>query len=511
MRLSSMSPDVAWSVFSYVLAPGDGPMIINFPGSDASKFDRLQSLVRFSSTCRVARTLIYGDTRFKGLMLCVAPGRETRGVIHRWLQEVVERGEGGMAYAKAPDAWREDRAVVLAAVRLDGDTLHTVDSRFLEDKEIVVAAIEHERSTILAGISNNQMIYAELSEELRLDHDVARAALGNIQTLDAYLSHRKPEIFPAQIRDSKEVMLDAMSETLPLNYASERLRGDRDVVLAAVSQERNNIYPNLQHAPDALRDDRRIVEAAMRGTGGGFLSLQYASARLRDDRALASEAIQSYVVKHAHGLEMGFDKMSTRLKSDRALFMEALAKYDDLQNPPSFASHFLHAADVSLRDDKELVLEVVRRDACGIEIASERLRDDRDVVLLAVCSSGDLLEFASEALRADRDVVLAAVQNVGYSLTFAAEELQDDFDIALAACTNEGAALELVSPRLRNDRSIRAAARAERAALLARCGGIDNLCNMGVHKHPDRDYQREMRASDYNVRPPADPYAYGDY
>jgi len=136
----------------------------------------------------------------------------------------------------------------------------------------------------------------------------------------------------------------------------------------------------------------------MRGTGGGFLSLQYASARLRDDRALASEAIQSYVVKHAHGLEMGFDKMSTRLKTDRALFMEALAKYDDLQNPPSFASHFLHAADVSLRDDKELVLEVVRRDACGIEIASERLRDDRDVVLLAVCSSGDLLEFASEAL-----------------------------------------------------------------------------------------------------------------
>lgn len=505
--MESLSPDVVWIIIGYVVSPDDRPI-----RKKTKKYERLLSLVRFSSTCRVARALTYQDARFKALMICVAPGKDVRGGVFAAIAD--SNNQMGRLVLEAPAAWREDRAVVLAAVKFANNFVLQSDPHFLNDKEIVIAAIEHEPPSLL-GLYSAPKVYNLISEELRLDHDVARAAFGQIHgfglgTWGGDGTDAGPDMFPDQIRDCKELILDLMSNgphklgaALPLRFASERLRADRDVVLAAVTQRMNALYPNLEHASEALRDDRDLVEACMRATGGGFVCLQFASARLRDNRELVSLAIESYERKWcACGLDTGFSSLSMRLRSDRSVFMEALAKSDDQDCP-----RLLAAAGRTLQDDRQTVLAVVTRDAFGIQVASEALRADRDLILVAVRQDGYALSCASDALQADRDVVLPAVSNVGTALQYAAEELLDDYDLALAACTNEGAALEFVSRRLRNNRSIRAAARAERAALIAKCGGIENLCHFAPGDV--RDYDREMRAQQFNLRP--DPYGEDEY
>jgi len=497
MSVAALPPEVAWSLVGYTLGPRGWPL-----RTKDRKYARVLDLIRFSSTCRVAREL-YGDLRFKALMICVAPGQEAHiGIPSRRVVDDFEETYGNLV--KAPDAWREDRAVVLAAVHQSGDVLRTVDSSHLTDKEIVLAAIKNEDAkTALLDLS--QKIYRLIPEELQLDEEVARAALGKIG--ERYI----PEIvtqgwtaeilFPAQIRDS-DLMLDALRGNISLFYASERLIGDREAVIAAVSQTGpiNQIYhPNLQFADERLRDDRGVVEAAIRGSDGGFRALQYASDRLRDDRDLAFMAIQLYCPKTApFSLSSSYRDLSLRLRSDRELFLQVLAKSaacsDNVCRRESGIVELLQSAGPVLQEDRNVVLAAVTKDPMALLSCSDAFRADREIVVAAIAIDGFALCGASAALQADRDIVLAAVRETGLALYFAAEELKDDFEIALAACENQGCVIEFVSQRLKDDGRIRAAAEAEHAALIEKCGGFENL---GRHGRTEEERQREIFARDF--------------
>ena len=48
------------------------------------------------------------------------------------------------------------------------------------------------------------------------------------------------------------------------------------------------------------------------------------------------------------------------------------------------------------RDDKEFVLEELKKNPSMLEFASERLKDDEEVVRVAILGDGGALEFASD-------------------------------------------------------------------------------------------------------------------
>mgnify|MGYP002883194026 CR=1 FL=1 len=72
--------------------------------------------------------------------------------------------------------------------------------------------------------------------------------------------------------------------------------------------------------------------------------------------------------------------------------------------------YVLHRRDIleRFRDDREVVLGIVRRSGRALEYVSRRLRDDREVVLTAVRQSGYAHRFASPQLFVDWEVVAEA-------------------------------------------------------------------------------------------------------
>lgn len=118
--------------------------------------------------------------------------------------------------------------------------------------------------------------------------------------------------------------------------------------------------PNLQYASSALRDDRAVVEASVRATGG-FGSLALASERLRDDMELAALAVEKYAPALEIYVDAGYEAMSVRIRSNRGLFLEILAKVDDPKAQCSWKrsqsrAYILHgkAAPVLQRDESVL-------------------------------------------------------------------------------------------------------------------------------------------------------------
>eukprot|EP01045_Picozoa_sp_COSAG04_P007610 COSAG04_NODE_401_length_14952_cov_3.941224_6_plen_957_part_00 len=177
-----------------------------------------------------------------------------------------------------------------------------------------------------------------------------------------------------------------------LKYLPEPLRGDKEVVLAAVTQDADA----LQHASEDLKTDRDVVLKAK-----GFDNTDR-------EAVLAAAAQDSGALQHA----------SAALRSDKEFVLAAVARNGGaLQHAPE-----------ALQSDKEFVLAAVARNGGALEHAPEALQSDKEVVLAAVARNGGALQHAPEALQSDKEVVLAAVAQgyVPFGWTKVPEALRQD-------------------------------------------------------------------------------------
>ena len=147
-----------------------------------------------------------------------------------------------------------------------------------------------------------------------------------------------------------------------------------------------------------------------------------------------------------------------QFENDRELVLEAIRRDGDalwyaspgLRNDRRMADAALHApggsinynflrvCPLELRDDRAFVLQVVRRDGHNFVYASKALRGDQEILDTALknCDPehvGHILENASMELRGDREVVCLAIILQSSSLYSATKELQLDPSIASLA------------------------------------------------------------------------------
>jgi hypothetical protein len=220
--------------------------------------------------------------------------------------------------------------------------------------------------------------------------------------------------FPA-FQDDDEVVRRAVTQNgIALQFASRRLRENRNIVLAAVS---SNGYAFAW----AGIQDLQIALIAIRDQNCGLM-LQYATRELQDNEELVLAAVRS--------VPAAFEYASERLHRSE-FFTDSLVR--------------AHS------DDRDVVYAVVRWRGYALQWASERFRDDPNIVGLAVSNNGNALALASPRLRDDEFIVRTAIRDNAYALQYASPRCQDNHDIVWQAIEGEPYALTFASDRLRGD------------------------------------------------------------
>jgi len=99
-----------------------------------------------------------------------------------------------------------------------------------------------------------------------------------------------------ELHTDKDIVLEVVKRFWPaLQYVSEDLRNDREVVLAALGSLEDSIPKrrpsarSLQYASEELRDDKEVVLEAVRRNGQ---AIQFASGRLQRDPDVIAAAIE---------------------------------------------------------------------------------------------------------------------------------------------------------------------------------------------------------------------------
>eukprot|EP00971_Amphidinium_carterae_P112089 2220206-Amphidinium_carterae.1 len=147
-------------------------------------------------------------------------------------------------------------------------------------------------------------------------------------------------------KSDHEVVLTAVQHHggATLQFAADSLRGDREIVLAAVQRDGDF----LEHTTEALRADREVVLAAVRGEMPSF---EYASESLRSDREVVLAAVQRIPSTLIHAADC--------LLEDPTFATEAKRQFHLLKITMLSGRSTVVAASYNL--DTQLVLVMCRR------------------------------------------------------------------------------------------------------------------------------------------------------
>uniref|UniRef100_A0A7R9U6T0 DUF4116 domain-containing protein n=1 Tax=Pinguiococcus pyrenoidosus TaxID=172671 RepID=A0A7R9U6T0_9STRA len=241
-----------------------------------------------------------------------------------------------------------------------------------------------------------------------------------------------------EMRKDKEVALAAVrADPLALASVDPELQGDKDVVLAAV---RGDAWA-LAHAAEELWGDRDVLVEAMMSTADvGDVLESFAPGWFKYDKEFVFVAIAASDRKSILQVYAWVEKT---LKEDREIVMAAAAK----------SSAILQVAPPEMRNDREVILAALRcKDgAKALKMAPRHLVRDRSFLMEAVEVDGDALKYAHEDDLNNKRLALVAVNSNGRSLRLLSRALRDDIDVVTAAVQEYPRALRYASDALRHD------------------------------------------------------------
>ena len=122
----------------------------------------------------------------------------------------------------------------------------------------------------------------------------------------------------------------------------------------------------------------------------------------------------------------------------------------------------LEGAPFDIKDNKEIVLDIMREDGFELEFASDKLKADKEVVFAAVQFDGSNLQFADKTLQGDQEIVLEAIANADhrgdmekdYPMIYASYKLVSNKEFMLKAVKIDPLSYFYLSAELESDKDL---------------------------------------------------------
>lgn len=179
---------------------------------------------------------------------------------------------------------------------------------------------------------------------------------------------------------------------------------------------------------------------------------------------------QTIALIHDERASIDYFKLSRLWQNDKDVALEVIKKdgfflslfSSDIKNDREIALAAINSSadgfsyvSQDLKDDRELVLFALSKNLSSFDLISQRLKNDKDIVLYVVKSNGMKLSFLENLpLHHDREIILTAINQDGRALKYAPPVFQDDKEIVLSAINNKIFSLKYASDRLQNDKEL---------------------------------------------------------
>lgn len=405
----------------------------------------------------------------------------------------VAKVNGMMALERADDLLKDDFDVVMTAIKQDGKALQYASERLKQNKEIVEESVKNlvsplsvmpvefkkNKPFVLAIVRKNPNDISQADESLFNNKDFMLEACKIQLTTLRYLHDT--------LKDDRNFMLAASKIDIhSLHYLSDRLKNDLSFILAAM-----DIGIAIRFASEALQENKEVAMAAInKGYAFGLSDalannqefiLEVAKVNPRylyNARLRCISSISYFDAIYALDPRLALDMVTDTFRANNPKV--ALLAYQDGLSNFKFKDF-----SPALKDNEEVMLEVLKKEPKAIYQASSRLQTNKRIFLQALAGMDvirgfmdgneianpplDLFLAYGKTFEDDKEVAIALInKNARISLDSFSGRLSNDSEVVLAAINNIGGRqLKYAGETLKNDE------RVVLAALRSHCEAIE--------------------------------------
>lgn len=319
----------------------------------------------------------------------------------------------GLLIKFASNDIKSNRTLAKIAVQSNNTALEFVDKKFLNDKEIILIAIQRSSFT-----------YVKIYNEIFLDYEVISLCILNNISLEL------PEKLINSFENLPNFFLDDIEfvkpifERFPILIKNHKLSNDKKFILSIIEPTFGFIIRYISN--DLLHDDD-VILSCIQNNG---VTIKFAPEKYLNDKNFICLALSNNrdVLKF----------IPSHFNNDRDIFLAASRNNDVHQ----YTSVFKYIPE-QFQNDREIVLGFCKVESC-LRLVPIIFRDDKEIVLASVSRDGETLSFASERLKDDKDVVLATIKNSPFAIERATSRLCNDPEFLLEAFDIDPTVLEKV-------------------------------------------------------------------
>ncbi|KAG1650464.1 putative O-acetyltransferase [Nymphon striatum] len=217
-------------------------------------------------------------------------------------------------------------------------------------------------------------------------------------------------------------------------FADDKIESDKKKVLNEIQMTEKFDRFHLEHIPESLKKDRDIVLAAITKNPE---NLEFADKVFKNDLEIVLVAIKAK-------------------KNENSFFSD---------NKPDVNTVLEHIGD-ELKNNDTSLLRLMDEEPIAIKYSGNNLRSDKEFILKAIKKTPITLGFAAKELLADKEFILAVVKLDGLSLEYADSSLKKDKDVVLAALNSNPSALRFADFSLKTDMDFRKAQKEQTLAVV---------------------------------------------
>jgi len=377
------------------------------------------------------------------------------------------------------------------------DALKYADESLRSDVEFMLEMIELDVKAFEYANDNLKSDFNFIFEAVKVNKELLKSLTKNIQIKIIKQDLKSDRVFlfsdaSDDVKDDKPTALIAVNDNgYMLQYVSNNLKKDYDVVLKAISNRissieyanKNTVLRVLKDCPENIHNqelcldkfefDKDVVLALVRCVGDFYREVE----QFHDDPDVTLSALRTAIRTASEIGECVLDYTYNSLLKDKDFALDAV----------KINAYALGYFSDDIKNDKDVVLEAVKQNGFVIELATLRflqddeilqaardqvatskekhighfsgdidscidhavktqqshlideyedneyflLHEDRDKVLEVLSVNGHALQFVNEDLKADEDVVLTAVRNLPSSFEYASDELKSNYQFVL--------------------------------------------------------------------------------
>ena len=383
-----------------------------------------------------------------------------------------------------------EKAKHIEALKKDIKIIETVPEEYLSDKDIIKSAFDREwyeyidfingYPDIFRGLKYFELVDATLS----YDKDFVKEL---IPLCSGYLF----SYLPKKLREDKEIFLLSLShvgadyvfsklidnceedgkewdenELLNLEldlrceiekksiteYAGENLLKDIEVVYKVLDIEPDSFC----FVNNSLFENR---ELAIKAVSKGCFNYQKLSNDLKNDKEIIKIALEGKGLDAGLSTKVFWENLEYHvikyipepILNDTAFCLEIIR---NTKNEKDSTEYFIQFASDRIRNDRNINLEIVKKNWEVLEVISKEFINDKEIILEALKQNSFAIKYASSEIKNAKDFIFDFIKKSPQALQYVSDNLKDNKEFVLEIVKINGNVLQYASERLKNDSQV---------------------------------------------------------